>query len=76
MNTNEEWLSDRPAGTTSNVLAIRVPAKRGAPDRHADQTQFVLSTDNLRRFNAALGASLEDNAAICRLLSYKAPWDR
>jgi uncharacterized protein (DUF1778 family) len=42
----------------------------------ADQTQFVLSAENLRRFNAALEAPLEDNPAIRRLLNTPAPWER
>lgn len=42
----------------------------------ADQTQFLLSAENLRRFNAALEAPLEDNAAIRRLLNTPAPWER
>ncbi|WP_369979130.1 DUF1778 domain-containing protein [Xanthomonas bundabergensis] len=42
----------------------------------ADQTRFALSEQNLRRFNALLDAPLESNAAIRRLLSTPAPWER
>ena len=42
----------------------------------ADQTQFALSRRALQRFNALLDAPLENNAAIRRLLSTPAPWER
>jgi len=42
----------------------------------ADQTQFSLSPQELRRFNALLDAPLENNAAIRKLLSTPAPWER
>jgi len=42
----------------------------------ADQTQFSLSPQELKRFNALLDAPLESNAAIRRLLSTPAPWER
>lgn len=42
----------------------------------ADQTRFTLSRRDLRRFNALLDAPLQDNAAIRRLLSTAAPWER
>ncbi|KLD76567.1 DUF1778 domain-containing protein [Xanthomonas hyacinthi] len=42
----------------------------------ADQTRFALSGQQLQRFNALLDAPLESNAAIRRLLSTLAPWER
>jgi len=42
----------------------------------ADQTQFSLDPQQLRRFNALLDAPLENNAAIRKLLSTPAPWER
>lgn len=42
----------------------------------ADQTQFTLGAEQLRRFNAALDAPLEDNPALRRLLSTPAPWEQ
>lgn len=42
----------------------------------ADQTQFALSRQALQRFNALIEAPLENSAAIRRLLSTPAPWDR
>lgn len=42
----------------------------------ADQTQFTLGAEQLRRFNAVLDAPLEDNPALRRLLSTPAPWEQ
>ena len=42
----------------------------------ADQAQFALSRQAMRRFNALLDAPLADNVAIRRLLATPAPWDR
>lgn len=42
----------------------------------ADQTRFALDRKALQRFNDLLDAPLEDNAAIHRLLSTPAPWER
>lgn len=47
-----------------------------ARDVLADQTQFSLSPQELRRFNALLDAPLEHNAAIRHLLRTPAPWER
>ncbi|MEN5393433.1 DUF1778 domain-containing protein [Stenotrophomonas sp. TWI377] len=41
----------------------------------ADQTQFSLTSQELKRFNALLDAPLESNAAIRRLLNTPAPWE-
>jgi len=41
----------------------------------ADQTQFLLTGDQLARFNALLDAPLEDNPALRRLLGTPAPWE-
>lgn len=42
----------------------------------ADQTRFALDRQALDRFNALLDAPLADNAAIRRLLTAPAPWER
>jgi uncharacterized protein (DUF1778 family) len=42
----------------------------------ADQTRFALGRQDLQRFNALLDAPLADNAAIRRLLTAPAPWER
>jgi len=42
----------------------------------AEQIRFVLSRQQLQRFNALLDAPLENNAAIRRLLITSAPWER
>jgi uncharacterized protein (DUF1778 family) len=42
----------------------------------ADQTRFALGRQGLQRFNALLDAPLADNAAIRRLLTAPAPWER
>lgn len=42
----------------------------------ADQTRFASDRQDLQRFNALLDAPLADNAAIRRLLTAPAPWER
>lgn len=42
----------------------------------ADQTRFALDRKTLQRFNALLDAPLDTNAAVRRLLSTPAPWER
>lgn len=42
----------------------------------ADQTRFALDAEQLQRFNALLDSPLEENAALRRLLSTPAPWER
>lgn len=42
----------------------------------ADQTHFALSRQAMQRFNELIEAPLENTAAIRRLLSTPAPWER
>lgn len=42
----------------------------------ADQTHFALSRHAMQRFNELIEAPLGNNAAIRRLLSTPAPWER
>ena len=42
----------------------------------ADQTHFALSRQALQRFNALIQAPLTNTAALQRLLSTPAPWER
>jgi uncharacterized protein (DUF1778 family) len=42
----------------------------------ADQTRFALSGAKLRAFNAQLDKPLGDPAALARLLTRRAPWER
>lgn len=42
----------------------------------ADQTHFALSRQVMQRFNELIEAPLENTAAIRRLLSTPAPWER
>jgi uncharacterized protein (DUF1778 family) len=52
----------------SKIINFRAPL--------ADQTRFVLNQQALQRFNALLNAPLEHNAALRRILSSSAPWER
>ena len=40
----------------------------------ADRTRFVLSKDQMRRFEAALEAPLPNPDALAKLLKRRAPW--
>ena len=45
-----------------------------AEDVLADRTRFVLSKEQMRRFDAALEAPLPNPVALAKLLKRRAPW--
>ena len=40
----------------------------------ADRTRFVLTNEQMRRFNAALEAPLQNPKALAKLLKRRVPW--
>lgn len=74
---DETELIDRAAkaqGKTRTAFMLE-SARRAALDTLLDQRHFFVESDRWDAFVAALDAPPEDNPALKRLLSSKAPWD-
>ncbi len=71
-------LIDRAATLADQTLSRFVldAALERAQSLLADQTRFVLSADEMRRFNKALDAPLPDPEALRRLLARRPAWER